>query len=71
MSKKLFTGPFARQMFDLRNEDESQHENEKWKVFVLLKKNKQGLVFKKNSEVLYQVYIGLFLNITNTCSYAW
>ena len=55
MSKKLFTGPFARQMFDLRNEDESQHENEKWKVFMLLEKNKQGLILPKASEILYQV----------------
>jgi hypothetical protein len=35
---------------------ESQHENEKWKVFALLGMNKQGLVLKKGSEVLYQVH---------------
>jgi hypothetical protein len=55
MSRKLFTGPYARQMFDPKKGGESQHENEKWKVFVLLEKNKQGLVFTKGSEVLYQV----------------
>ena len=47
-------------MLDPRNRGEShQHENEKWKVFVLLEKNKQGVVFKKNSdsEVLYQVHL--------------
>ena len=39
------------------NGGESQHEYEKWKVFVhvLLEQEKQGLVLKKDSEVLYQV----------------
>ena len=55
-SKELFTGPFAREMLDPRNGGESQNENEKWKMFALLEKNKQGLVLKKDSEVLYQVY---------------
>jgi hypothetical protein len=32
---------------DPRNGSESQHENEKWKVFVLLKENKQGLVLQR------------------------
>ena len=44
-------------MFDPWNGDESQHENEKWKVFVLLETNKRGLVLNKGSEVLYQVYL--------------
>ena len=57
MSRKLFTGPFARQMLDPRNGGEVQQHNEKWKVFVLLEKNKQGVILQKNSEVLYQVYI--------------
>ena len=42
-------------MLDLRRGGESQNENEKWKVFVLLEKNKQGLVLNEGSEVLYQV----------------
>jgi hypothetical protein len=53
VSKELFTGPFARQMLDPKKKIESQLE--KWKVFVLLRKNKHGLVLKKGSEVLYQV----------------
>ena len=52
---ELFTGPYARQMLDPRNGGEVQPDNEKWNVFVLLEKNKQGLVLQKNSEVLYQV----------------
>jgi hypothetical protein len=44
-------------MLDTRNGDEIQQCNEKWKVFVLLGKNKHGLTLQKNSEVLYQVYI--------------
>ena len=71
MSGKFFTGPFARQILDPRNGGESQSEKEKWKVFVLLERNKQGLILQKNSEVLYQVcihnIIGLFFNIMNTC----
>ena len=55
MSRKLFTGPYARQMLDRRSGGESQHETEKWKVFVLLEQNKQGLVLNEGSEVLYQV----------------
>ena len=51
-SKLLFTGPKARQMLDSSNGG----EREKWKVFVLLDKNKQGLVLKKGSELLYQVH---------------
>ena len=50
-SKLLFTGPKARQMLDPNNGG----ERDKWKVFVLLDKNKQGLVLKKGSEILYQV----------------
>ena len=42
-------------MLDPIRGDESEHENEKWKVFVLLEKNKQDLVLNKCSEVLYQV----------------
>ena len=55
MSRQLFTGPYARQLHGSKKGGESQHENEKWKVFMLLEKNKQGLVFQKGSEVLYQV----------------
>jgi hypothetical protein len=44
-------------MLDLSNGDESQHEKQKWKVFVLLPQKKQGLILKKGSEVLYQVCI--------------
>jgi hypothetical protein len=43
-------------MLDPSNGGESQ-QDEKWKVFALLEKNKQGLVLERNSEVLYQVYI--------------
>ena len=43
-------------MLDPKNLGESQLENEKWKVFVLLDKNKQDLVLQKGSEVLYQVH---------------
>ena len=46
-------------MLDPRNRDERRQSNDKWKVFVLLKRNKQGLVLKKNTEVLYQVLIRL------------
>lgn len=42
-------------MLDPKKGDESEHENDKWKVFVLLEKNKQGLVLNKGSEILYQV----------------
>ena len=42
-------------MIDPRKGGESQHENEKWKVFVLLEQKKHGLVLRKDSEVLYQV----------------
>ena len=56
---ELFTGPYARQMLDPRNGGEVQPDNEKWNVFVLLEKNKQGLVLQKNSEVLYQVNMKL------------
>ena len=58
MSRQLFTGPFARQLLvqDPKRKGESQNEKEKWKIFVLLKKDKQGLVLNKDSEVLYQVY---------------
>jgi hypothetical protein len=42
-------------MLDPRNGDEVQQLNEKWKVFELLGRTKQGLILKKNSEVLYQV----------------
>jgi hypothetical protein len=44
-------------MLDPRNGGEIQQHNEKWKVFVLLGKNKHGLTLEKNSEVLYQVCI--------------
>lgn len=54
-SKELYTGPFARQMLDPRNLGFSENENDKWKVFVLLEKNKQHFLFKSGSEVLYQV----------------
>ena len=43
-------------MLDTKIGGVSQNENVKWKVFALLEKNKQGLVFKKGSEVLYQVH---------------
>ena len=56
MSGELFTGPFARQMFHPKMGGESKHDNEKWKLFVLLERNKQGLVLRKGSEVLYQVH---------------
>ena len=56
MSGELFTGPYARQMLGPKMGDESKHKNEKWKIFVLLERNKQGLVLRKGSEVLYQVY---------------
>jgi hypothetical protein len=53
VSRELFTGPIAHQMLDPKKRGESQLE--KWKVFVLLRKNKHGLVLNKGSEVLYQV----------------
>ena len=56
MSGELFTGPFARQMLGQKMGGESKHDNEKWKVLVLLERNKQGLVFRKGSDVLYQVH---------------
>ena len=42
-------------MLDPKNGGDFQNENEKWKAFALLETNKQDLVFKKGSEVLYQV----------------
>ena len=56
MSGELFTGPFARQMLSPKMGGESQHDNEKWKIYVLLERNKQGLVLRNGSEVLYQVH---------------
>ena len=47
-------------MLGTRNGKKSQLENEKWKVFVLLPQNKQGLILKEGSEVLYQVYMLLY-----------
>ena len=52
-SKLLFTGPKARLMLDPNNHG---GEREKWNMFILLDKNKQGLVLKRGSEVLYQVH---------------
>ena len=70
VSRQLFTGPFARQMLHPKKEDEFQHKNEKWKVFVLLEKSKQGLVLKEGAEVLCQVhgeYRIVMHAIQNTC----
>ena len=41
-------------MLDPKSKGEFQLKKEKWKAFVLLEK-KQDLVFKKGSEVLYEV----------------
>ena len=70
MSKELLTGPKARQMLDPRNGGNSQLENEKWKVFVLLEQKKHGVVLKKGSEVLHQVsYTKLELSVRLSVRY--
>ena len=56
-SGELFTGPFARQMLESGNGGKlEQHSNKKWKFFALQERNKQGLVLKKGSEILFQVH---------------
>ena len=55
-SGELFTGPFACQMLESGNRGKlEQHSNKKWKFFTLQERNKQGLVLKKGSEILFQV----------------